>query len=380
MDEKQIPAGAEGDQPEPNASSRRGARRRGGRGWAAAIGVLLMLVMGGGALFGYRYWHQMQSNLQLLNQVLAQAQREQAQLQQRIDRANELFAAQAERIQEYDQSFQAQREVLVEEVRKLKLQEDAMHQAVALAQERMGSGSSNWIVAEAEYLMRLAQRRLTLDQDVLSASEALAAADQRLRETGDPQWAEVREVLGGEMSALAAVRVGDLEQAAQLLATLSEEVQTLPLGGGPAPHLAADADEGGGLPAAEPEQHNLESLIKEGLAGLGSVISVRYHDVPASTLLPPPKQHAVYQNVLMQLDTAQYALLRRDPALYSGSLAKAGAWIDEYFDPAAPSTRSFSERLKAAAAANVRPSLPDISTSLRMLQRRREKARQGDGT
>ena len=356
MEEKHTPAAAEGVQPEPSTNSPQGTRRPGGRGWVAALGVLLLVVIGGGAVLGYRYWHQMQSNLQLLNQVLAQAQREQAQLQQRIERANELFAAQSERIQGDDQSFQAEREVLEEaSSRKLKLQEDAMHQAVAMAQERMGSGSANWMLAEAEYLMRLAQRRLTLDQDVLSAREALAAADERLRDTGDPQWAEVREVLGGEMSALAAVPVDDLERTAQLLAALSEEVQALPLVGGPASDAPEDTASGGKEAVAEPEQRNLETLIKDGLSGLGSVISVRYHDVPASSLLPPPKQHSVYQNLLLQLDTARYALLRRDPALYQASLAKAGGWVKEYFDPAAPSTRSFRERLETASAASYAP-------------------------
>jgi uroporphyrin-3 C-methyltransferase len=79
----------------------------------------------------------------------------------------------------------------------------------------------------------------------------------------------------------------------------------------------------------------------------------------------------VYQNLLLQLDTAQYALLRRDSVLFQGSLAEAGAWVQKYFDAAAPQTRSFVDRLEAAAATDVRPPMPDISASLRMLQRRR---------
>ena len=378
MEENQPLAAAEGAQSIPETKPQQSTGRRARTGWSVALVVLILLVMGGAGGLGYRYWQDTQSNLQLLNQVLAQAQREQVQLQQRVERANQAFAAQAQRIEEYDQSFQAQRQALDEELRKLKLQEDAMQQAVALAQERMGSGSAYWILAEAEYLMRLAQSRLSIDQDVVSAREALTAADQRLRETGEPQWAEVREVLGGEISALAAVPVQDLERTGQLLAALSAEVQGLPLLG-----RAGQAAEGVGGAAqamAQTEQRSLQTLVKDGLAGLESAISVRYHEGPASSLLPPPKQHAVYQNLLLQLETAQYALLRRDSALYRASLAKAGAWLQEYFDPAAPSTRSFLERLDTAATANVRPPLPDISTSLRMLQRRREQARQGDST
>lgn len=379
MEENQPLAAAEGAQPIPETKPQQSTGRRTRRGWSVALLVLILLMMGGAGVLGYRYWQETQSNLQLLNQLLAQAQREQGQLQQRVERANQAFVAQAQRIDEFDQSFQAQRKVLDEELRKLRLEEDAMQQAVALAQERMGIGSAHWILAEAEYLMRVAQWRLAMDQDVASAREALTAADQRLRETGEPQWAEVREVLGGEISALAAVPVQGLEQTSQLLAALSEEVQGLPLLGR-AGQAATGVGGAGAQPAAETGERSLQTLVKDGLAGLESMISVRYHDVPASSLLPPPKQHAVYQHLLLQLETAQYALLRRDSALYQSSLGKAGAWLQDYFDPAAPSTRSFRERLETAATANIRPPLPDISTSLRMLQRRREQARQGDST
>jgi len=334
--------------------------------------LLVVLTMVGAGALGLRSWQQMQDDLRVLNQVLAQAQREQDRLQEHIERASQALQAQTQRIEEYDRSFQAQRQALEGERRKLQLQEEAMRQAVAAAQQRLGSGSTGWMLAEAEYLMRLAQRRLSIDQDVASAREALSAADQRLRDTGDPQWAEVRDVLAGEVSALAAVPVQVLEQTGRLLATLSGEVQRLPLSGRGGESTARGA--AGEHGEAESEPRNLQTLVQEGLAGLEGLMSVRYHEVPASGLLPPPQRQAVYQNLLLQLETAQYALLRRDPALYQASLAKARAWLQDYFDPGAPQTVSFRERLEAAGATDVRPPMPDISASLRMLQRRREQA------
>ena len=63
------------------------------------------------------------------------------------------------------------------------------------------------MVAETEYLLRIAGHRLNLARDTRAALAAMELADQRLRDTLDPGWAGVREQIGG-----APTMFGDISQ------------------------------------------------------------------------------------------------------------------------------------------------------------------------
>lgn len=52
---------------------------------------------------------------------------------------------------------------------------------------------NDWLMAEAEYLVQLANHRLLLEKDVATAAVALKAADARLAEVADPALLHVRK-------------------------------------------------------------------------------------------------------------------------------------------------------------------------------------------
>ena len=68
-----------------------------------------------------------------------------------------------------------------------------------------------WKLAEAEYLLRIANHRLLMERDVPAALQLLKGADQILLEIDDFGFFEVRARLADEMLALGAVRDNDLQ-------------------------------------------------------------------------------------------------------------------------------------------------------------------------
>jgi uncharacterized protein HemX len=62
----------------------------------------------------------------------------------------------------------------------------------------------------AEYLLSVANRRLHLMGDVSTTIEALKAADNRLRESGDTAAFKVRSQIVKEISAVKKVQVADV--------------------------------------------------------------------------------------------------------------------------------------------------------------------------
>ena len=85
------------------------------------------------------------------------------------------------------------------------------------------------------------------------------------------------------------------------------------------------------------------------------------------------------ETLRLQLEAARAALARRNRALYQGSLGAALGWLDEFASPDAELSVAFRQRLQALAAVEISPTLPDISASLRMLERRRAEVQEETG-
>ena len=106
-------------------------------------------------------------------------------------------------------NFQRQEQQLAEENVNLQEREAELRAAVADVHRRVGRSGTQWMIAEAEYLLRIANDRLILARDTNSARVALGLADQRLRDTKDPGWAGVREQIARDIARLSAFEAPD---------------------------------------------------------------------------------------------------------------------------------------------------------------------------
>ncbi|MCA1805441.1 MAG: uroporphyrinogen-III C-methyltransferase, partial [Xanthomonadaceae bacterium] len=103
---------------------------------------------------------------------------------------------------------------------------------------------------------------------------------------------------------------------------------------------------------------------------LRRLLVVRSHQEPATPMLPPEQECFLVQNLRLALETARLALLQADPQQYRTSLEMARAWLERHFDADHPATASMTNELHHLLRQEIRPELPDISTSLRLLRQR----------
>ena len=361
-------------------------RRRGTGGWGVALGIAAIVLVLAGLAAGYSRWTAMRQELSALDARLAQGIAAQDQLRAAVAQAEATvkaqekiladqesrlhagLAAQQQAAQTQEAALQAREQQLADEQVRLQEREGQLREAVADVYRRIGSSGNQWMVAEAEYLIRLAGHRLTLARDVLTARAALELADQRLSDTRDPGWTGVREQLARDIATLAAVELPDLEGLSARLAALVEQVPKLTLAGAERtlePHDTTPA----GI-QRPPEERSWETLWGDFWSGLKDSVRIRRNDQPVQAMLPPEQQFFLYQNLELQLEIARLALLRGEAELYRGSLATARQWLRDYFDDTDAATRSMTQALTELAAVDVRPELPDIGRALRALKAR----------
>src|SRR5690606_29353487 len=83
--------------------------------------------------------------------------------------------------------------------------------------------------AEAEYYLSLANTELALAGNFERALSALALADERRAELGNPELGRVREAIAGELLTLRSTRLTDIEGIVFSLGRLESRVDDLPL-------------------------------------------------------------------------------------------------------------------------------------------------------
>lgn len=218
----------------------------------------------------------------------------------------------------------------------------------------------SWMLAEAEYLLRLANQRLMTEQATASALALLRSADDILVDLDEVQLYSVRTLVASEIAALEALGEIDVEGQFLRLAALAEQIEKMSLLQTTIQEAPAISD----LNLDEQEYSKVLNTLADKLMGL---VRISQRDTPIKPLLSPQQHYYIQQNLRLMLEQAQLALLQHKPELYEQSLAKAGLWIKEYFQ-LNNSSQALLGALEQLRGINVAPQMPDISGSMRLLK------------
>jgi len=264
-------------------------------------------------------------------------------------------------------TFEKQQQKFESENKRLQQRESELQTTLEDVQRSIGRTGSQWMAAEAEYLIRVANHRLRLERDEKTALSALQAADGRLKATGDPLWTEVREALASEMSGLLTLVKLDTIGKAATLSSMVKQVDKLRLIDASAPEIHVKTKTSDALDLNDVIAKAKE-LLAQGWLGFKSLVIVRRHDAPVTAMMPPEQRYFIYQNLRMQLEAARFAILRSDAELYNSSLTTVQEWLNEFVVKDDPAAQAMAEELEGLVKVNIRPELPDISGSLRLLR------------
>lgn len=245
-----------------------------------------------------------------------------------------------------------------------------------------GPQSGSWDVAEVAYLMRIANERLELEQDVNTALVALQTADRILEKAADPALASVRSKLADEISALKAIPVPDISGMASSLASLIEQVEELELKKSTPEELAVVAETEAEMETKATEQapqspeedsSAATAKVKEFLqviwGDFKQMVTVRQRgkEEGGEPVLSPKEHYFLYQNLRLELESARLSLLRKSEKGFRHSLQLAQQWLQTYFQ--GPKAEAMKNSLARLARIPISPDLPDISGSLKALDR-----------
>ena len=229
-------------------------------------------------------------------------------------------------------------------------------------QRQLGKTRGDWLLADAEYLLTVANQRLHLVGDVATTREALEAADQRLRESGDAAVFKVREQISKEIALLDSANVPDIVGIYAGIQHLQDDVEGLAVllpHAGKAAEKPVATEEGKAVDAGG----MLNSLAKH----LNGYVVLRHTDQPVNAILTPEEALFIKQQLKVRLEMIEIALVQQNDSLYNTSISDAKQWLKKNFAEN-QQTEQFLAGLDKLASIQIRSQYPDVSKSLKMLK------------
>lgn len=212
---------------------------------------------------------------------------------------------------------------------------------------------------EAKHLITLAQYNLLFENNSELAAKLLAQADQKLQEINDSGLLSVRKEIGNAIIALNTVARVDVTGLMSRLNAMSAQVNNLSL----LPSSTATAKP---APAAHKTTTWKEKFF-DTLENLRGIISIRRLKESVQPLPSPEHYLYVIETIRLQLSAAQWAVLHQDATLYQVSLKRAKEDLQKYFGKTATGI-SLIQVLTQLQEINVKPTVPDLSTVITLLQ------------
>ncbi|EHS1184873.1 uroporphyrinogen-III C-methyltransferase [Vibrio vulnificus] len=217
-----------------------------------------------------------------------------------------------------------------------------------------GRRPNDWLLAEADYLVKLAGRKLFLEHDVVSATSLMESADQRIAALNDPSLVPLRKAMAKDITDLKTIPLIDRDGLVLRLTALQQQVDQLPLANAILPE-AKTVEKQQVSDDINNWQNNLMASLK---AFSENFITFRTRDGNVIPLLSPEQHFYLKENIKAKIETAIKAVYQEQGEVYTTSLTTAEAWSQAFFNQDNNTVKEFTQSLKQLSEQKIQVQYP----------------------
>lgn len=337
-------------EPSPPSAKPAATEAKKPKAWlAGSLAVVALLVAVAGSYIGHQQLLQLQ-------QTLAQQQRQVSDVAAQIVQSQTQMQALGKQLQSVGRANDG-----------VVSQLNSLTDIVANNQRRIddvaGTERSDWQLAEAEYLLRLANQRLLMSGEVRGSKALLQAADSVLLALDDVALIPARQAIAADIAALNRADSLDLEGLYLRVAALSNTIEYLSLRS--AKRWQAHPSE---AVAAEHTDSLWQTGVNKALATLSDLVVIRQSEQRVLPQLSDVEEIQLQQGLHYLVEQAKYAVVTGKQSLFDAAVANLQRWILDYYDLEEHNTAAMMSELQLLSDARVSQVWPDISGSLNVLK------------
>jgi len=220
---------------------------------------------------------------------------------------------------------------------------------------------SDWLLHEADYLVRIATRTLWLEQDTTAAIALLSDAEARIQELNDPQYLAIRQLIREDIATLTLLPSLATEDVILTLLAMSKQLPQLSFAMAKIPDSqVAEAD----LELTENTSDWRSNLAKTWQKFLKDFITVRRRTGDVEPLMSPQYQQNLKENLALKLQQAQWAASEQESAIFMQTIEDIQQWLTQYFDLGHLETAKFYQAMQLLKSETISYDYPSQLVSL----------------
>lgn len=231
-------------------------------------------------------------------------------------------------------------------------------------------------LTEVEYLLRLADHKLRLQNDVSAAVTALSIADQRLGQVNEPVFEQVRKLIGDNVATLKGVEVTDFSKLAHSVFELETLIKDLPVRAEAEldalkqqvrPRLA-EAGEAAAKNLNTEDPSWLEQFGSNAWKELKDIVVIGRDRSDTIPIMGVEQQFFLRQALKMEMEAMRLALLAKDTQAFQDANAHARQMLSDNFNLDDANVARLLRDLATLQQVKFSNYVPELAETLRAFQ------------
>ncbi len=320
------------------------------------IFLLLLMIAAATAVAAYYFWQQQLQQQEDITRSTQQIER----LQTELTQLGQQFSQETAKISFHEQSLQQLNQDLT-------VTTEISQQAMQLLQQNQ----RGWALAEIDYLLRMAHRRLQVARDISGAIAALQGADSRIQQLGDLKLFKIRKQLNSDIAELKAIHQIDVSGIAMRLDENIRLVGELPFkpieraieAQLPQSEEAPSSEE---TPEQQPEQKPgfVDSLIST----VKQIGDIKIHQRSIQLNQGEAQREDIQQQLQSHLLALRLAVLSYNQQQFHYELVQSIELLQQHYDVEDNRVAQLLEQLQSYQQLNLQQQLPELIEAWELLQ------------
>lgn len=230
-----------------------------------------------------------------------------------------------------------------------------------------------WKLAEARYLVRLANDQLMYNHNLEVAIQLLQESQSLIAQVNNPDLSSIQQKINEDITKLKGFPKVDVTETYTKMAAMAEHIDALPL-----KTHDQTAKEVAPSPVTVPKDESWwKTSMRKTLEGLQQIVVVRRTDSNALPLLMPDEKVFLYQNLHAQMAGAMWALLQRNEAVFQINLARSLGWLQTYFDVQNQTVKTYIQDIEQLRRLQLKQADVNLNETLNLFDQYATKVKEG---
>jgi uroporphyrin-3 C-methyltransferase len=309
--------------------------------------IIILIMLGATSWMGYQQFN-MQNDWKTFKQDLIDKNVKQNQL---LKTAQEVAASSQKASQKVG-------EVSKQQANQYQQLNDSLLATQQKVKQLSGRQKQDWLLAEVEYLIQLAELKVSLEQDKLSALTLLKTADERTVEIADNSLVELRQAIAKDIAELELVNSIDITGLSTRLNAISTQVPKLSL-------ISLQVDFTERKAEVKDDKFSWSNVYNKFLTDF---VVIKDHGESVKPLMTLNERALLNANIQLALQQAQIALYKQEQSLYDLNINRAIEWVVEHFKQD-DSQKVILEQLQQASQINIESQYPKSLNAKKTIKR-----------